>query len=231
MQTNVRKRLRQVWFAGSHGNVGGGCDDQELANITLAWMMAQLSPWLDFNRSYLMQQVEDNDGYYRSEGLRRRPWSFGLLFNSQTGVYALGGGEPRTPGEYRAIDGETGRVTRRPLRDTCEYVHASVRTRFVLRGPGKDDRGDSRAAGARRLEAGRRVPRRGAGGRPASAYSGRARFSRDEDVVDAGGAAGEPAVELRAGASGWRWIPRSRRRSCITCRRRDGGWTDGRLIL
>ena len=33
-------------------------------------------------------------------------------------------------------------MTRRPLRDTCEYVHASVRTRFVLRGPGKDDRGD-----------------------------------------------------------------------------------------
>jgi hypothetical protein len=142
VQANAQKRLRQVWFAGSHGNVGGGCDDQELANITLAWMMAQLSPWLDFNRAYLMQQVADNDNYYRSEGLRRRPWSFGLLFNSLTGVYALGGGEPRTPGEYRAVDAETGRETRRPLQDTCEYVHASVRTRFVLRGPGKDDRGD-----------------------------------------------------------------------------------------
>jgi uncharacterized protein (DUF2235 family) len=29
--------LRQVWFPGSHSNVGGGYDDQEIANITLAW--------------------------------------------------------------------------------------------------------------------------------------------------------------------------------------------------
>ncbi|KAI1212875.1 uncharacterized protein F4807DRAFT_303343 [Annulohypoxylon truncatum] len=35
--------LRQVWFPGSHGNVGGGWKDQGVANITLAWMMDQLS--------------------------------------------------------------------------------------------------------------------------------------------------------------------------------------------
>lgn len=29
--------LRQVWFPGTHKNVGGVCDDKELANITLAW--------------------------------------------------------------------------------------------------------------------------------------------------------------------------------------------------
>jgi len=29
--------LRQVWFPGSHSNVGGSYDDQEMANITLAW--------------------------------------------------------------------------------------------------------------------------------------------------------------------------------------------------
>ena len=29
--------LRQVWFPGSHSNVGGGYDDQGIANITLAW--------------------------------------------------------------------------------------------------------------------------------------------------------------------------------------------------
>ena len=29
--------LRQVWFPGSHSNIGGGYDDQEIANITLAW--------------------------------------------------------------------------------------------------------------------------------------------------------------------------------------------------
>ncbi|KAI2471987.1 hypothetical protein F4781DRAFT_420292 [Annulohypoxylon bovei var. microspora] len=35
--------LRQVWFPGSHGNIGGGWKDQGVANITLAWMMDQLS--------------------------------------------------------------------------------------------------------------------------------------------------------------------------------------------
>jgi uncharacterized protein (DUF2235 family) len=29
--------LRQVWFPGAHSNAGGGYDDQEIANITLAW--------------------------------------------------------------------------------------------------------------------------------------------------------------------------------------------------
>lgn len=29
--------LRQVWFPGTHKNVGGGYDDQEMANIALAW--------------------------------------------------------------------------------------------------------------------------------------------------------------------------------------------------
>ncbi|KAI1457654.1 hypothetical protein F4805DRAFT_427667 [Annulohypoxylon moriforme] len=35
--------LRQVWFPGSHGNIGGGWKDQGIANIALAWMMDQLS--------------------------------------------------------------------------------------------------------------------------------------------------------------------------------------------
>lgn len=29
--------LRQVWFPGVHKNVGGGYDDQETANMSLAW--------------------------------------------------------------------------------------------------------------------------------------------------------------------------------------------------
>jgi hypothetical protein len=33
------QKLVQVWFPGVHCNVGGGNDDQELADITLAWMM------------------------------------------------------------------------------------------------------------------------------------------------------------------------------------------------
>jgi len=35
----------------------------------------------------------------------------------------------------------TGDVTNKPLRNTNEYIHASVRSRFVLNGPGYGDKG------------------------------------------------------------------------------------------
>ncbi|KAK4227766.1 hypothetical protein QBC38DRAFT_499110 [Podospora fimiseda] len=41
--SNKRTRLKQVWFPGNHGNVGGGWWDQQVSDITLAWMCDQLS--------------------------------------------------------------------------------------------------------------------------------------------------------------------------------------------
>jgi uncharacterized protein (DUF2235 family) len=35
------EQLLQVWFTGVHSNVGGGYPDDSLANISLAWMMAE----------------------------------------------------------------------------------------------------------------------------------------------------------------------------------------------
>jgi hypothetical protein len=42
--------IKQCWFAGSHGGVGGG-DEREstLANISLAWMVSQLYDFVDFD--------------------------------------------------------------------------------------------------------------------------------------------------------------------------------------
>ncbi|KAI9052158.1 hypothetical protein LZ554_003520 [Drepanopeziza brunnea f. sp. 'monogermtubi'] len=42
--------LIQKWFAGNHSDVGGGNDDMTLANITLAWMVAQLMDTIQFNK-------------------------------------------------------------------------------------------------------------------------------------------------------------------------------------
>ena len=38
-----------VWFPGVHSNIGGGYEDAQLANITLAWMIAQVESFIDFN--------------------------------------------------------------------------------------------------------------------------------------------------------------------------------------
>lgn len=45
------------------------------------------------------------------------------------------------------MDPQTGRSTHRPLRQTNEYIHPSVRTRFKLEGPGILDRGAYEARG------------------------------------------------------------------------------------
>ncbi|KAF1959727.1 hypothetical protein CC80DRAFT_405721, partial [Byssothecium circinans] len=136
-----RTTLRQVWFPGVHSNVGGGYDDQQLANITLAWMMSQMAPFLDMRDEYLFEQDDENARYYENMDEGVRPWSFGEIYNSATGLFALGGSSSRTPGQYYASDPQTGRPTTRPLRLTNEYIHASARTRIRLSGPGVSDKG------------------------------------------------------------------------------------------
>ena len=68
---------------------------------------------------------------------------------SLTGIYYFGGKKDRTPGGYCKVDPDTGQPTSKPLRQTNEYVHASVRSRFLLDGPGIEDRGDYEAAALR----------------------------------------------------------------------------------
>jgi uncharacterized protein (DUF2235 family) len=136
-----RVNLKQVWFPGVHSNIGGGYDDADLANITLAWMMSRLEPFLDFRSDFLISQYEDNQAYYRDTGQKRRYWSWGEIYNSARGVYGLISKKTRTPGAYYRMDPLTGQVTTKKLRNTNEYFHASVRARLGMKGPGYADRG------------------------------------------------------------------------------------------
>ena len=144
---NSTTNLKQVWFPGVHSNIGGGYDDQEIANITLAWMISRLEPFIDFKTDFIDSCFESNRAYYKSTGQKTRWWSFGEIYNSMTGVYAVLGGKTRTPGNYYRVDPDTGRPTKKHLRNTNEYIHASARSRTGLHGPGPEDRGeyDSRA--------------------------------------------------------------------------------------
>ncbi|KAK4493807.1 hypothetical protein PRZ48_014992 [Zasmidium cellare] len=134
--------LRQVWFPGAHSNVGGGYEDQQIATISLAWMMAQCQPFLDFDLDYIHDEWEAVEIYYEKTNQKPRPWSFGEIFSGLQGVYAVGGSKVRTPGRYCATDPTNGRPTSDPLMDTHEYIHPSVRSRLKLHGPGLEDRGD-----------------------------------------------------------------------------------------
>jgi uncharacterized protein (DUF2235 family) len=129
--------LKQVWFSGVHSDIGGGYDDTAASDISLAWMMSQLSPWVEFDEDYLMRQVHTNRQSYND---KKQTWTWGLgpLNNSMHFPTSLAGGTTRTPDSYHVTDYASGRPTAALLKNTNEHVHASVRSRVLLGGKSYD---------------------------------------------------------------------------------------------
>ncbi|KAJ5902043.1 hypothetical protein N7495_002571 [Penicillium taxi] len=160
---HVKTDLRQVWFCGVHSNVGGGLPDQELANVSLVWMVDQLaSIGISFEEGLIDRIFDDNVCYYYDKADRNaehakhvtrwaskdiyhkhkpvRPWGLGELVQSVTGIYRLAGKTTRTPGMYRRIERDTTAPTDTFLARTNERIHRSVRIRLALGGLGFDDK-------------------------------------------------------------------------------------------
>jgi uncharacterized protein (DUF2235 family) len=54
-----RQAVEQVWFAGTHSNIGGGYRDQGLSDIALQWMIEKAKACgLSFDQEYIRQRVE-----------------------------------------------------------------------------------------------------------------------------------------------------------------------------
>lgn len=140
--------LIQCWFSGSHADVGGSWnDDCRNADITLAWMVQQLSEYLAFDYAVLKEQ------YYQPQGImpvgrrpkdnNERPYACGTIHDAMTALYELGGLGRRTPDGYNFYDHMTGREKKplQPLVNTCEMIHPTVRLRLGLPGKGLWDKG------------------------------------------------------------------------------------------
>ena len=56
-----------------------GYADQGQSNITLAWMMSQVQPFIDFDVDYILDQYDETEKYYTDTGQKVRPWSFGIF--------------------------------------------------------------------------------------------------------------------------------------------------------
>lgn len=141
--------LKQVWFPGAHSNVGGSYEDYGVANITLSWMMDQLSgnigylskpfeplDWIKFDEEYCKRVFNWTTRWYeeKPERMPYKGWAMSKVYNSNTFPASLAGAATRTPGLYRATDYATGKYRDEYLRQTNEYIHSSVRARMDLAG-------------------------------------------------------------------------------------------------
>lgn len=135
------KTLRQCWFAGVHTSIGGGYQDTSISDLTLAWMMTQLSNHLEFDPKYLERQRQLNAAFYASRdppvAEQARGYGMGLIQRSDLGLLnTVLGRQIRTPGEYHLTDPETGEQLPQMLKNTCEFIHPSVRYRIENNGRG-----------------------------------------------------------------------------------------------
>ncbi|MGH8720623.1 MAG: DUF2235 domain-containing protein [Burkholderiales bacterium] len=111
--------LEQSWFAGVHGNVGGGYENTGLSDIALHWMAARAQA-----RGLAL------DPRWRA---RLDPDEFGELRNSRTGIYALLGKSERVLGAQeagfeRAHVSPVTRVERDPARYEPQNLKAYLKS-------------------------------------------------------------------------------------------------------
>ncbi|KAL8287629.1 hypothetical protein RQP46_003487 [Phenoliferia psychrophenolica] len=79
--------LKQVWFAGSHSDVGGGWQDaHDLADVALAWMVSNTAHVLAFDPNYI-----------RSIPNPTAPYGEQPPHNPEVGIFTLAASEVRSP--------------------------------------------------------------------------------------------------------------------------------------
>ncbi|WP_326791349.1 DUF2235 domain-containing protein [Streptomyces sp. NBC_00841] len=97
------QELKQVWFAGSHCDAGGGYKETGLSDITLLWMVDQARRYgLVFNAEALSTAGPSEMKPDESIDFRVQPDPLGQLHPSRTGIYRLA-----TP-LHRSLGGAAG---------------------------------------------------------------------------------------------------------------------------
>ncbi|TDZ65260.1 Uncharacterized protein CTRI78_v003570 [Colletotrichum trifolii] len=137
-----KTQLRQVWFPGSHSDVGGGGDDLHISTISLAWMADQLSSvgveFVPTEMKRLFRAVE-------LEAVTAR-WALGRTFAPPLITSIPDRLRDGISYPVNALLGwNKHRGTRQPgltkddhqehrLRNTNELIHPSVRIRYLYKG-------------------------------------------------------------------------------------------------
>jgi uncharacterized protein (DUF2235 family) len=108
------QKVEQVWFCGTHSDVGGGRSERGLSDITLQWMIdkAHNSAELEFNQTAI-------------GAFPLQPNIESAIYNSKRGLYRV------TPGIHRTIGlGKRAKRNDPPQNDPTQSVHESVIERW-----------------------------------------------------------------------------------------------------
>ncbi|KAI8635267.1 hypothetical protein F5Y19DRAFT_5640 [Xylariaceae sp. FL1651] len=114
-------RLQQVWFLGSHPNIGRDRETGSLADIVLAWLLQKLQDILGlrFNEvKLLIRFPRSSAAPIPVTDTRSHTWLNDPIKQSKTGIWHLMGCATRQPGEYYQLD-----------HVTSEYIHPTVAMR------------------------------------------------------------------------------------------------------
>jgi uncharacterized protein (DUF2235 family) len=100
LQDPDRDRVREVWFAGAHSDIGGGNPDDQLAHIPLVWMLEEIR---EADQKFAEDAGRDSDEH--NLGLRFRPGAeedfrsvsspYGTFHDSRAGASVLYRYSPR----------------------------------------------------------------------------------------------------------------------------------------
>ncbi|KAG1825887.1 uncharacterized protein BJ212DRAFT_1316763 [Suillus subaureus] len=77
--------LKQCWFSGDHSDIGGGWQEHDLSDITLAWMVANIGDMLSIDIAYIFSLLDPV-----------APWGERHPHNPRTGIFALSKEHVRT---------------------------------------------------------------------------------------------------------------------------------------
>ncbi|KIJ32054.1 hypothetical protein M422DRAFT_185034 [Sphaerobolus stellatus SS14] len=100
--------LKQVWFTGSHADIGGGWQSHDLSDITLAWMLSNIEPMLATDRKYMKHLLSPV-----------APWGKQMPHDPAVGIFKLA----------REIQRTVPTITDDK---THEYIHPSVQEQDVV---------------------------------------------------------------------------------------------------
>ncbi|MGY6025349.1 DUF2235 domain-containing protein [Streptomyces spinosirectus] len=111
---DAAQELKQVWFAGTHGDIGGGNKDTGLSDITLLWMVEQARRCgLEFDAAMLNDIGPATMHPRTGTAFRVCPSITGALHNTWTGLYRLTTPLVRPIGQAKDEDDKL---------DGCEYL-------------------------------------------------------------------------------------------------------------